>query len=176
MIRRGFTLIEVMAVCAIMGILAGAAAWSLAADTRAASTRDVLDRVVHADRMTRLAAQRLGRPCTLRIDLHAQTLRRIVSPDKADQAMAHAVRLPPSVRVDRVLQPRDPVTATDGGAVDVAYSTAGRSESFALRLTQSQSSRWIVFNGLSGQTVTLDDEDHAYRIMALLATGRPDPH
>jgi prepilin-type N-terminal cleavage/methylation domain-containing protein len=204
---RAFTLIEVMAAVALMGLLAMATVWSLAEDARNYRQADVAGRIAQADRMARLAAQRLGRPCVLRFDLGRQRVRRVAADDGPGEEPAHTLRLPAPYRIDRVLvcsagvpegggpQPLG-AARTDWGAVDIAFSTAGRSATYAVRLSLASrlarlatkdsgglktgadalDSRptWLVFSGLTGQMVLTNDEDEIENLFAAIATGGPD--
>ncbi len=193
--RRGaFTLIEVMAVVALLGLLAGATVWLMADDARRASRAEAVARLAHADRTTRLAAQRLGRPCVLRCDLAAQRLRRVADTAEGEEAVAHAVELPVGYRIARITLPSAPGRSprargteighdVESGTVDIPYSTAGRSPSYAVRIDfEGDPSRrphegpggWLVVAGLTGQVMVVSNEKEVDNLFRTLARGRPD--
>lgn len=192
--RPAFTLLEVMAVVALMGLLACGAVWLLASDAQQASQADVIRRITAADRMARMAAQHSGKTCVLRIDLEQQRLCRVEGDGEAGHASAKAVQLPAGYRIDRIvvasLDPEGPAgRRVESGAVDIAYSTRGRSVTYAVRLlcTNAAASegsqgdwgrggKWLVLAGLTGQPVVVDDEDEVDKLFCTLACGRPDPH
>ncbi len=166
--RRAFTLLEVMIVVALLGLLAGATAWSLAADARRGTRRGVLDRLVHADRMARLASRRLGRPCVVRFDLERWRVERIEDRPDGPPRATHAWTLPKGVRLDRIATAADAGAATrpapgrrkaEPTVVDIPYSTAGRSPTYAVRLVGGEEAEatWMIFAGLTGH-VTWDHE------------------
>lgn len=193
--RRGaFTLIEVMAVVLLLGLLAGATVWLMADDARRASRAEAMARLAHADRTARLAARRLGRPCVLRCDLAAQRLRRVVGGAKDEEAVSHAVELPAGYRIARITLPSAPGRSprargvetghdVETGTVDIAYSTAGRSPSYAVRLDfegdrsrrpDEDAGRWMVVAGLTGQVMVVQNEKEVDNLFQALAGRRPD--
>lgn len=170
--RSAFTLIEVLAVVTILALVAGATIWSLAADVRRGTCADAIGRVAWADRTARLAARRLGRPCGLRFDLDARRLWRI---EDDGLRTTHEVALPGGYHIDRLI-----IAATGGaadyGAIDVAYSIAGRSTDYAVHLTSRDGSdgTWIVISGLTGQVTSDLHENEVHNLFTALAAGRPD--
>ncbi len=189
MCRRAFTLIEVTAVVALLAQTAGAVAWSMTEDARDAARADAVGQLAHADRLARLTAQRLGRPCLLRFDLDRRLVLRVVAGESEPRGGAAGRMLPPGWRVDRVVVPRGgalpgrvsgdaaPVRA-DAGVVDVACSTGGRSASYAVALAGPDEGRrqWIMVSGLTGQVTPVNDQEEIDNLVALLAGDRPDAH
>lgn len=160
MSRSGFTLIEVLAVIVVLGLLAGAVAWSLAGDATQAIGEDALGRLAHADSMARAEARRFGREYTLRFDLNEQALRRL---DEGDRQSAHSVKLPTGHRIEAVAfkaqgdSGSGTLRRVTFGAADVVYSPAGRSVSYAVRIRSGDARRWLVVAGLTGQVTQTDD-------------------
>jgi len=174
---RGLTLIEVMAVVALLGLLAGATAWSLAADARRAAQADVVSTIAHLDHTARLAAQRTGEATRLRFDLERGRVQ-VVRGD--DHAEPRTVALPAGFRLDRMLlQGADAAASVDVdertyGTVDVPMATSGFSVTYAVLLMSNDETTWLVFTGLTGQLNQVTDEDELDNLFALLATGRAD--
>ncbi len=180
--RCGFTLLEMMAVVVLLGLLAGAVGWSMAQDARRAARTDAVGQIGHADRLARLAAQRFGRPCVLRIDLREQTLRRIEYGPNAQPEAAHTVTLSKSQRIAEVLVGRSTARlgnasrppAVTSGAVDVAYSRDGRSASYAIRLASGGTQQWLIVSGLTGQITIEEYGKDIHNLLRPGATRRPD--
>lgn len=185
--RSGFTLIEVTAVIALLGLLAGAVAWSMVEDVRDAAGADAVGQIAHCDRMARLTAQRLGQPCLVRFDLDRQSVVRVVEGERDPRPGAAGRALPAGWRIDRVVVPRGgalpgrvagdatPVRA-EAGVVDVRCSTGGRSVSYAVALVGPDEGRrqWIMVSGLTGQLTPADDEKEIENLVAMLVGDRPD--
>jgi len=189
-VASAFTFIEVLAVVVLLGLLAGATAWSLAGDARRADRRNVIEQLAHADAMARLAAERFGRPVTLRIDLDHQRITRIVTVDANTEETGHAVRLPDEVRLTavRIAAGPDPLPGRrtglrtgefDAGVVNIPFSDAGRSATYAVRIeardpeTDRARATWLTIAGLSGQTMEIHDPETVDNLFAAL-DARPD--
>lgn len=173
--HSGFTLIEVLAVLVVLGLLAGATAWSLADTADRATAEEVFGRIAHADRLARIAAERTGQNCVLRYDLDAQQMRRVLTDADGTQEAGHVVGLPKGLAIDRiVVHQLDRVTSHERGDVTVAYSARGRSISYAVRVAHDGTHTWLIFAGLTGQMTVTDHEREVDNLFALLAGGRPD--
>ena len=175
-----FTLIEVMAVVALLGLLAGATAWVMTEDAQRSSTERVIGQISHLDRMTRFTARRLGRPATLQFDLDAQQIRRQHADGyESHRQTLHTFTMPVDRRVDRIVASAGSgdegrMDTANSGSFDVPYSADGRSSSFAVRLTSVEGERWLVFAGTTGQITLIDDEREVHNLFSMLTTGRPD--
>ncbi len=185
MARRAFTLMEMMLVLLLLALLAGSVVWSLTGQVQRTRRADAINRLAHADAMTRVAAQRVG-PCVLRIDLDEQTFRR-VHDSGGREHVAHRAAVPEGYRVDRVVVgpgerragtlPRgDTAFQRTSGMVEVAYASSGRSGSYALHLTATQrdDAIWLVFAGLTGHMTAIEHDNEVDNLFALLAQGRAD--
>jgi prepilin-type N-terminal cleavage/methylation domain-containing protein len=189
--RGGFTLIEIMAVVTLLGLLAGATAWSLAEDARASSRAKVVADLAHADRMARLTAQCAGRPCGLRFDLKEQSFQRVAGPGEVPEP-AHVTTLPKGFRIERMVtaagDSADETPPGSAGSETTAwYSRAGGSGSYALLLafedgpsgklsseSLAGSSVWLVFAGVTGQLTLVRNEAEVENLFAQLASRGPD--
>jgi prepilin-type N-terminal cleavage/methylation domain-containing protein len=182
--RRGFTLIEVIAVVVLLGILAGSSVWLMTRQVRRGSRAGAIGQMSYADRMTRLASSRIGRRCILRFDLGRQEIVRYDGPAARNKIQhGQGVQMPAGFRIDRILRrgpgaggARGALDVRSSGVVDIEYSPSGRSESYALRLQAGEEAFWIAFSGLTGQLTPLENEQEVDNLFALLATGRPDAH
>jgi prepilin-type N-terminal cleavage/methylation domain-containing protein len=143
--RAGFTLIELMAVVALLGLLAGAVAWSLADTVERATRGELRARLMEADRRARQAARRRGAPHRLRLDLAAQHVQRRRG-GEAD-ALARAipapwtltrVRVAPGTEAPGYRAARAAPRPGRGGQAEIGISAGGRSPSNALRLAKRE--------------------------------------
>lgn len=195
---HGFTLIEVMAVVALIGLLAAATAWSLADDAQRARHDDVIDRLTHTDELARAAARRMG-PRTLHFDLERQ---RVWVQGPADSSgrprSTHALTMPSGFRIEQVLW-LDPdmgsvnqkgqreTIVESAGEVQVPISPEGISHTYAIKLNgpepagqrlskneQTKQDTWLLFSGLTGQITSDLDEYEIETLMSMLANARPD--
>ena len=168
--RTAFTLIELMAVVTLLGLTAGAVAWKFTENVRASGRDTAINRVIRADRMARLAARHLGRPCSLQLDMARQRLSRLTPSERGAAAEeSHPIALS-GCRLDRVVAGE----AVSVGTAAISYSTAGHSPSYAVRLTFRQGSVWLVFCGMTGQAIRIDNEREAHNLLARLATAGHD--
>ncbi len=176
MARRGFTLVEVLAVVVLLGLLAGATAWSLAENARRSSLEHIVGRIAHVDRTTRIAAERFGEVQTLRFDLDRGRLQRVAPGNAGEARGSHVSSIPAPFRIAELLLPQTGGRAErfDAGAVEIACSSGGRSKSYAARVDSPEESVWLVFSGLTGQMILIEHESDVDDIFALLEAGRPD--
>lgn len=184
MTRRGFTLIELVAVIALIGLIVGATAWSMTGRVRGSTRANVVSRLAFADRMARLAAQRLGRPGSLRFDLAEQRVSR--SMDGDGRSELHSLPLPRGVRIERVMVAGREVSAdTRDAVVTIPMSSGGRSATYAVRILFADADPqaadglgprggWIVFAGLTGQVTLVSDDSDVENLFAPPPTTRPD--
>lgn len=181
--RGGFTFIEVIAVVALLGLLAGGTAYYLADQVQASSSDSAVGQLAYADRLTRLRARRLGRECVLRVDLDEQTVTRFEAVGRDLDNRSAGLNLPVRCRIQEVwtvglmngieANPSG-LAKCDNGVVDIAYSRAGRSATYALKLLSHESACWVVVAGLTGEVTVEDNEEQLHNLFSTLATGRPD--
>lgn len=174
--RRGFTLIEIMAVVVLIGLLAGATAWSLAGQAQHTNHAEALDRLIHADTTARLASRRLG-PARLELNLDTQTLRLLTpDPDPAKKTLSAGspIRLPANHRLASIRytpEPNAPAIEQRTGIVRLTY-TNGRTQTHALQIlgppvadpdrrqaSDKPLTTWLLIPGLTGHAATYDDSE-----------------
>lgn len=190
-VYSAFTLIEVMAVVLLLGLLAGATAWSLTGQARRATLAELTDRIAHADAMARLSARRLGEPTALRIDLDRQRLTWSSRGGVGARTAGRTVQLPSQIRFHRV-RVAESAASLPGresglrggdyqqGTAELPVSISGQSVTYALLLRQAPPiddgprEVWLVVAGLSGQTLEIYETRTIDKLWQLLATGRVD--
>jgi prepilin-type N-terminal cleavage/methylation domain-containing protein len=160
-----FTLIETLAVIALLAVITAAAAVSLSGARRAADLDGVADRFIAIDRATREMARRLGTRPTLRFELNGGTVRRL-----HDVGAAESRATPISLDGARVARLIVRGESIGHGEAAVPFSDGGRSPSYAVLLVNGAGQRWVAFAGLTGQAVALNDER---QVQDILSAGSP---
>ncbi len=155
-----------LAVLILLAVLTAAAAVSLRGAAASARVEDVAEQLVAFDRSTRDLARRQNRTPGLSFDLNRGTVRRT---DGARDPVP--LGLPGGARVSRVI-----VRGLDSGSgeVPVGYSSLGQTPTDAVRLAGPAGERWVVFAGLTGQAMVLQDEREVEHILAAAAPVGPD--
>ncbi len=196
MSRPAFTFVEMMAVVMLLGLLAGAVTWSMAETAQHASREQVVGSIVHLDRTTRLAGERLGGSYALRFDLDEQVIERLETSSGGESDSSRRLRLPGDHRIDRLRVAWGDLAASSGpggaadridaGTVEIAFSSRGRSPTYAVRLVGANGGRgapatgrnrrmdWIVFSGLTGQVMLDYEQERIDSLFDRLAGRGPD--
>lgn len=184
-----FTLIEVMAVVALLGLLAGATAWSLAGEARRQTREDLIEQIVQTDLHCRVAATRTGQSHELVIDLDEQAIWRRGPEQSESENASHRMKVAGDYRIDRVLTSEvvsgskhgnggDSFVQIDTGGMVIVCGPAGCTTSYALRIAHEPTGelQWLLIAGLTGQSILINDESEIEDIFTQLATGRTDAH
>lgn len=157
--RAGFTMIEMLAVVAILALAATLTGVSLSGAASRASLEDVTQRVIAYDAGARLYASRFDRPVVLAFD-ERSIAQRFVEEDAAAPPR-EPLRLPGGYEV-RALAPEE-------GRPTVTVSAGGWSRSYAVRVTAPNGrARSVVFAGLTGEATTVEEEAEAEAMLAAL--------
>ena len=96
---RGFTLVEMVVVIAIMALLTSAAALSFSGPLRATRASDAIRQVQSFDDATRQHAKRFGKDLQIVLDLSRD---RLIRRQSADGPAMHELQLPHGCRIERV--------------------------------------------------------------------------
>ncbi len=161
----GFTLLEMVVVMIIIAMLATAVFVSASGWFRTARIRDGVSQLAFIDRMTRQHAAQFDRQTALEFDLKKGTIMRIN--DNPSDRRTHRFRLPGGLRLQQIKTAAEGVTS---GQMAIPCSTQGHTPTYAVLLASpDQAQQWIVIAGLTGQVVTVDDEEDTEHLLAELA-------
>jgi prepilin-type N-terminal cleavage/methylation domain-containing protein len=167
-VRSAFTLLELIVVLAIGAMLTGVAVWSLRGPLRAATLAAALEQLESFDQVVRSHARRTGRSAELTINLTAGTLT-AVEPQPGQPTRRLAIG--PGLKIDRVAWAD---RRFSNGQVVVAVSAHGTSRTYALRVRGAEKSQWILFAGVTGQSVRVSDDKELEQLLEPLSAGRAD--
>lgn len=155
--RRGFTMIELVAVLTIIGLAAGAVALNVRGATQRSRWEEVVDRIAEADASARDTCRMQGRRSMLLIDLPTGRIERADAEGRPLDSRTY--QLPEGYRFVRAcLAGEETLT----GQLSLGVSTRGLGASYALLLEGQGKRQWLVFSGLTGQ-LTLMESDNAVR-------------
>ncbi len=157
--RRGFTLVELMAVMVVLGLLASVTVWSVRSQVATARNQLALDQLTLADRQLRDHARRVARPVDLIVDLDSGRLFRAPA---GTTSPAQWAPLEDSLPLESLLLNGQKFTSRQ---VAVRFRGDGTSPSYAIRLksvakgkSKASENEWIVFVGRTGQRVIVTEE------------------
>jgi len=155
-------MIELAIVLLILAIAAAAVVLRVQGPMQRAEMRRIVDAVEQFDGTTRLAARRQDRSLRLVIDLSRGRLTR-TQPD-GGIVNATPLEMPSGVSIGKVIV-RD--RQIRSGTVSIACSRQGWTPSYAMRLDGDDGRRWILFAGMTGAVVNVDDEKQVRDILAM---------
>lgn len=174
---RGFTLVEVALVVAIVGIVTLGVTLTLLPKLQRATAEEALERLIECDRRCRTIARNTGYEIRLWVDPDAGTLT-LQEAEKPDRVV---LTLQGRLELTSVLT-RD---GTKSGRFDVRYGAEGRSESYAIGVIEDRRrSRWVMVAGMTGDVLRDVDDREIEAIFSqlreekrsVLAPARSDAH
>ncbi len=169
--EEGFTLLELLAVIAIMALLSCAVVLKLAPQLSQASTQGVLDQIERSDQLARLSALQAGKELELVYDVDKNLIYRREEQQRHPLAK---LRLPDGFRIEQVRLDKQ---SSFGGEAVVRVGPGGYSASYAVALSGRGGFRtWLVFAGLSGQVKRMDDEMQVQSFFRSLVSSSDDAH
>jgi prepilin-type N-terminal cleavage/methylation domain-containing protein len=153
--RRAFTLLELIMVLAMAAALSGLVLLSLKSHFQQARLSRAIDQTIAADRLARrLAMQQSAPGVQLEFDRvqHAWLLTNV-----SDMTASRSLAWPATVQIDspQILGAR----RWEPSAGAIAYSSKGHSATYYVRLSSGQTAQWLVFLGISGQTILYSSAD-----------------
>ena len=159
-LRKGVTLIELLAVLTLIGIITATAVLKLGGASKRAKFEWAIERLESAEGGLRMQAAKQGQEASLRFRIGKDDFQRSVGTDAKGVA---GLRLGGDVTVSRLLsRTRDAST----GEVTIDYSVQGVSETFALLLRgRGDDQVWLLFAGTTGQATRLYEEEDVQIIL-----------
>jgi prepilin-type N-terminal cleavage/methylation domain-containing protein len=171
--RSAFTLIELMAVLAIMSMLVAVAAVSLKGVCRAARIQHAIEQFLAFDHRVREHATLHGTRGTITIDLDKNTVASM-SRDTSGRPVTIELPLGGAARIDHVRVGR---RAIDYGRATITVTDRGATPTYAARLCGVDgSTRWLLFAGLTGQTTEFNNDTELDKLFAAFSAKRLDAH
>jgi type II secretory pathway pseudopilin PulG len=156
-----FTLLELLAVTAVMTLIVTTVGLRYAESVRRGSDQGVLEEAAWLERTTRRAAIQTGRPQTLIFGLDDQSIAR-----SSDQGGGVLVRLPDSIRMDELLTP-DRQYRREPARIEIG--PLGRSPTYAVRwVADDGEESWMLVVGMTGEVRWMKSESDVRALMKLL--------
>ena len=164
--RNGFTLIELVAVIAILALVAAMVVISVRKPLRVATLEDSVSQLRLLDQQVRTLSRRFDRRQEL--TFHLNTGRVHIAETDGGQSDRERVL---GGTVDRVMMGR---RVHDYGDVSIRYDAAGRTPTFAVRVSVSDDvRRWLLFAGITGQVTEHEYESEVRTILDFLSQRKP---
>lgn len=161
--KKAFTLVEILAVVAVISLTAGLAAYTLNRTARPGDdARAWVDRLIRLDGWGRAAARHSGLPVELMVRRDGVVF--------ASEGQKRREEVPPGVRIDEVR------FLPSGSPADRQMSIlpTGRSPNYALRIRSKSGSIWLVVFGATGQVIVEKNDADARDILATISRTRLD--
>lgn len=166
---RGFTLLELLAAVAVMGLIVGMTAWSLTGRLTGARMEEVIGQVAAMDGWARQAARNSGRAVRLVFDLRAGTVARA----DREGMLSSQYRLPAGYSLLGLVRADAP---RPDGERAVEFAAGGWSASYAVQLSGPGGREcWVLFAGWTGDRRVFDDDDQVQETFrAVAGAAGPD--
>ncbi len=163
--RQGFTLLELLAVMAIVWLLSGLVTLSVQGHLFRARLVQSIERVATLDRKARDEARRDGVPVSVQVDRERGEISLVNGSKERVRDATRMVTFPRGVTVSEVRVAGQSRRATTSWVV---ISSLGQSSTYAVKLSApNRAVRWLVTLGLTGQQLELDSESQVNALLSL---------
>lgn len=167
--REAFSLIELMAVLLITALVAAAVTLRVQGPMRQSQLSDVIGQISAFDDLTRAYARQHDQSLLIVMELASGRLTRTDGP--GGKTIGTELVLPAGYDLAGISVAKDRAL---GGAASIPCSRSGFTPTYAVELQDPYHKRhWLLFAGLSGQMVQIEDESQVQEIWAALG-GRDD--
>lgn len=151
--RPAFTLIELLVVLVIVSLVAGSVVLSSTGIWRQASTEATLNRLESLDQHMRSFARSRGKPCELVFDTYSKEVSKVY--DIKERSNHGSTRLGRGFHLERVVMAN---RSSPRRKVAVHFDGDGSSPTYALEFEVAGKKAWLLFAGVSGQSMRLESE------------------
>ncbi|MCA9264564.1 MAG: prepilin-type N-terminal cleavage/methylation domain-containing protein [Planctomycetales bacterium] len=169
--RRGFTLIELVAVVVLIALVASVATVSLQEPLKNAKRKDAIERYTAFDRAIRSWTRRRGASAKIVVDIE----RNIASVESTTKRVP--LNIPPfsGGRTVRIRGVRQPGQSDAKNELEIPFAESGISPSYALELRDAlgQNQSYLLFVGVSGEVMETNDADKVMQLFQALTSRRP---
>ena len=139
-IHKGFTLIELMVVLAIIGMVACIVGYSMRGMITSYSERASQERLLFLDKQCRSESERFGKPIELVINLDSQTIEKYRDGlyVKSDDLKVYSIRVGNQVSYS--------------GEATIKYRVNGTTPSYVFQCSETKPDNWVLVLGGTGQS------------------------
>lgn len=170
---RAFSLIELLAVLALVAILSATVVVRLSGPIQHAKFGHALEELAHADRTIRQHCRRFNHTADLYVEGDKGLLKCGLS-DRSKAGQESRWLLGSAVRVDRVVTV---ASKNNSASVPIHFAVDGTSETYAVHLTTSNGlQEWIIFAGVTGQWTRINEERQIDELFQAVSSPGSDPH
>jgi len=168
--RSGFSLLELIAVLAIVSLMCSVTVYCLSGPYQQARKQHVLERIAQLDEQLRTATRRFGHPGELAILFRDGAIE--TRHGSRGTESTQRIVLPADLTLDQV---RTAVREENYGRIAIPFTTEGNSPTYALRIkSRDRPPEWFLFAGTTGQVIHVKNERDINAIFRRLAPGRAD--
>ncbi len=164
MVRRGFSLVEMLIVLLILAVVAGAVVLRIGPKPGRAALADITDRVLFFDHNSRVLTRQRGEPINMVFNLAVCSAR--CEDKNGKRLVENSMELPARCSIAKLMTAGRQFTSS---SVSIHCSPLGLSPSYAVLLEAGDWRQWVLISGLTGQPTKVQDEKQVKAILQLEA-------